>query len=424
MTLTFGDLCAGGGGASLGLTAAGLAPAWAVEHDPDIAATYRANLGDHLIVADVLDLDPRDRAPVDLLWCSFPCQGASVARSKRLAPHPDADLGEQTLVGAPSSFPKHRTWTPGVGWLETLLPRFFVMENVPPYRHTPACKAIIAELSRLGYMTDVRVINAADYGVPQTRRRLIVRAILGGLVPPLPAPVPWVGWYAAIEDRISTLPESAFAPWQLARLPRELAGSVLMRSGNTRQEWGKGFHHAHEPGMTVSANIDRDSRMPRAFIVHPTDQRTMPVREVDEPVWTLTVKGWPRAFICDGKLGDMSSRVTVPDGDAPMFTVSASVAKHALKAFLVGGGNINTTIIDSKPRFADTPAFTTTAASVRDRAWLSEGRVVAMTTRALARFQSVPDSYELPAHKALASRIIGNMVPPLLARRIAEGLLR
>jgi DNA (cytosine-5)-methyltransferase 1 len=47
-------------------------------------------------------------------------------------------------------------------------------------------------------------------------------------------------------------------------------------------------------------------------------------------------------------------------------------------------------------------------------------RVVKMTPRALARFQSFPDWYELPEHNALACKIIGNAVPPLLMRRVME----
>jgi len=48
-------------------------------------------------------------------------------------------------------------------------------------------------------------------------------------------------------------------------------------------------------------------------------------------------------------------------------------------------------------------------------------RVVAMTPRCLARFQSVPDWYILPDKRALAAKVIGNMAPPLLMQRIAEG---
>jgi site-specific DNA-cytosine methylase len=51
---------------------------------------------------------------------------------------------------------------------------------------------------------------------------------------------------------------------------------------------------------------------------------------------------------------------------------------------------------------------------------MATGRVVKMTPRALARFQSFPDWYELPARNALACKIIGNAVPPLLMRRVME----
>jgi DNA (cytosine-5)-methyltransferase 1 len=46
-----------------------------------------------------------------------------------------------------------------------------------------------------------------------------------------------------------------------------------------------------------------------------------------------------------------------------------------------------------------------------------------MTPRALARFQSVPDTYILPDKRTLAAKVIGNMVPPLLMQRIAENMM-
>ena len=49
--------------------------------------------------------------------------------------------------------------------------------------------------------------------------------------------------------------------------------------------------------------------------------------------------------------------------------------------------------------------------------------MVRMTPRALARFQSFPDTYTLPENTALACRIIGGAVPPLLIQRLAEGLV-
>ncbi len=71
------------------------------------------------------------------------------------------------------------------------------------------------------------------------------------------------------------------------------------------------------------------------------------------------------------------------------------------------------------------PWFTVTTGGSKHpvRAWLQCGRVVAMTPRALARFQSFPDTYVLPEKKSLASFGIGNAVSPLAYQRIIEGLL-
>lgn len=64
--------------------------------------------------------------------------------------------------------------------------------------------------------------------------------------------------------------------------------------------------------------------------------------------------------------------------------------------------------------------FTVTASQTKRqvRAWLDRGRVVAMTPRALARFQSLPDTFRLPERAALACEIVGNAVPALLAREV------
>ena len=106
----------------------------------------------------------------------------------------------------------------------------------------------------MGYFWTYDHVNAADYGVPQTRRRLILRASRG-LLPFLPEPVPWVGWYAAIEDLIPTLPESKLAPWQLARLPAELRETVLVGGGNTQLAQVDSKSRAwNRPMFTVTGN--------------------------------------------------------------------------------------------------------------------------------------------------------------------------
>lgn len=169
--LTCASLYSGGGGADLGLVAAGCTPLWAVERDPAVAACYRANLGDHVLVGDVAGLDPAALPRPDLLWVSEPCQQHSLARSRALPARDDGDLSAAT--GAV---------------VRALRPPLLIAENVPGYRHSAAYRAFIATLHELGYMVDSQLVNCSDYGVPQSRVRLIVRARLGGCCRPYRRP--------------------------------------------------------------------------------------------------------------------------------------------------------------------------------------------------------------------------------------------
>jgi site-specific DNA-cytosine methylase len=239
-------------------------------------------------------------------------------------------------------------------------------------------------------ITQSRCSLCRETAVPQTRRRLILRAVSGGLwqpFRPLPAPVPWVGWYAAIEDLLPTLPESQFAPWQLARLPAELTqAGVLLDSKNAGQEYGKLHRLADEPAITVVTD-HKQSHMPRAFLLNTSaDKWGDGLRQAGEPAATIRtgMQHLPRAFVVSNSKTEWSDGIR--QADEPMLSVTTQTAGRA-------------------------------------RAWLAQGRVVKMTPRALARFQSVPDAYQLPASAALACRIIGNGVPVLVSQAVTESLL-
>lgn len=331
-----------------------------------------------------------------------PCQEHSAARNKNLGSRDDADAGLAVL-------PYLRAWRPP----------FVFVENVEGYKRARSFKAIIHELAELGYWYDVQVLNAADFGVPQTRRRLIVRACRDGMVPQLPQPLPWIGWYEAIEDLIPTLPESKFAEWQLKRLPEQWRSMLVhptdMRSLPCRD--------ATEPAFTITAGSYGDSRpcswTPRTFLVPgANDFRTQPA---EKPSITITGNGDRiRAFLVGG--ANTSAEQAAPgvgDSDAgePARCVNASNSQH-WRAFLVNSEN---TSRDATVRSAGSPAFTILAGMMRrpistPSAWLEQGRVVKMNPRALARFQSVPDWYQLPDQNSLATKITGNGVPSRFAR--------
>lgn len=328
---TGATLCGGLEGVGIGMKQAGITHIWGIEKDDTIASVARSN-GFNSITADILDIDPTTLEVPDNLHISTPCINASNANhtaelnkegTKETAL--DIALGEKTAQ-----------------FIDAMKPRVFTLENVYFYRKFKAFKIILVALNRNGYIYHYENLNSADYGVPQTRKRLILRAVRGALLPMLPPPEKWRGWYDAIEDLIPTLPESRFVDWQLKRLPQDL--QALLSS--------------------------------KAFLVEGRNGNGGTDRFDYEPSGTVTTSHPPRAFIVDGKAGNRGNDVTIRGDCEPMFTITASAEKQA------------------------------------SRAWLSHGKVVSMTPRALARFQAFPDWYELPEKKPLACKV-GDSVPPL-----------
>lgn len=373
--MSVGTLFSGFGGVDLGAAAAGLELAWGVEYDADIAAVAHANLPHDIRVANLLDCDPHDFARVDVLHASPPCPNFSVAKAGGVETDLDIALARKVAE-----------------FVTVLKPSIFTLENVWAYRGSQSWAIIQDALHGAGYWVNTEHVNAADHGVPQTRKRMIVRAIKGGFVPYLPEPVPWVGWYAAIEDLLPTLPESAFAPWQLARLPEMLQTTLVGQNGF---DGNVSTTPICEPSPTVTANHNqigvRAFLMPGGGNTNFADaQPGKGCRYEGEPSHTVTVAGkeggaMPRAYLVEGQ--NASRDMTVRESDAPAYTIGSGGGRQA------------------------------------SRALLATGRVVSMTPRALARFQSFPDSYELPDNARLAAKGIGNAVPPLLYQRVIESLM-
>lgn len=189
------ELFAGAGGAALGLKRAGLAHAALCEWDRDACATLRAAGLGPVVEGDVRDLDAIASAvglsPVDVLWSSFPCQAFSTAGKKRGAA--DERNGWPWTVAAIDRFRPawflgenarglllHTAGCTFVGGQEGLFSR-------PDPTRCPGCyfeRAILPDLrARFAYV-GWWLLDAADYGVPQHRRRVILWA------GPLPLTVP------------------------------------------------------------------------------------------------------------------------------------------------------------------------------------------------------------------------------------------
>jgi DNA (cytosine-5)-methyltransferase 1 len=172
------DLFAGAGGLTLGLRAAGFKAAAAVERDPNCVRTFAWHSPEtDMIARDACGLDFHSfRGKVDLVCGGPPCQPFS-SGGLRWSSDDERDMLPVfvSAVGA-------------------IMPPAFLIENVPGLvvgDRLRYFERLLAELMSLGYRVSWRVINAADYGIPQKRRRLFVVGLRGrrfGFPPPTHGP--------------------------------------------------------------------------------------------------------------------------------------------------------------------------------------------------------------------------------------------
>jgi DNA (cytosine-5)-methyltransferase 1 len=250
-------------------------------------------------------------------------------------------------------------------------PETFTLENVEGYLGTDSIIKILQRLKSMGYQILSKVLNAADYGVPQTRKRLIVMASKRSR-PSLPIAThsknpnllqtdlfgteplkKWVSWYEAIADLISTLKESKLADWQIKALPEEIRESFMIDCRTSQGAFSMTTRVEDEPSFTLTGTQLKG--MPKVLLIENTGARSdrpLQYKEETEPSWTIRAMGqdshWHKANV------------------------------------------------------------------------LERGKVYQINTRCLARLQSFPDSYILPERNSVAGMILGNAVPPLLAQRIME----
>lgn len=251
--LRFMSLFSGGGGADLGADLAGLQPVAANEIDPYVAEVFANNLHSAIRVGDLLEQRPSDYPACDFLHASPPCPHFSAAARHARESAQDILLAQRLAL-----------------FIRKLHPKVVTVENVVAYRRSQSLQEVLRCLDQLDYRWDLRVLNSADFGVPQTRCRLVLRAANHlRSIPSLPAPGPRVGWYSALEDLFPGLPEEPFSPWQQSCLERKLSQlpprSVLIGGENSSSGT---IRFAEEPACTVaSARVNAS----RAFLreAHP-----------------------------------------------------------------------------------------------------------------------------------------------------------
>jgi DNA (cytosine-5)-methyltransferase 1 len=172
------DLFCGCGGLTLGLKQAGFRVVWAVDEDALSVETYRMNHGEVLVrEIDIRLLDAESVrvelglavGELGLLAGCPPCEGFSALRTLN---------GSKPVMEA-----KNDLVLDFLRFARAFEPRAIMLENVPALAADRRFSLLLASLGEMGYRTQHRVLNAADYGVPQRRRRLILLASKAGPIP-------------------------------------------------------------------------------------------------------------------------------------------------------------------------------------------------------------------------------------------------
>lgn len=368
---TIATLFSGGELFGIGAKAAGYTHIWGVELDDKIAQVSRDN-GFKVTTANIIEFTDKKIKKLERpnhLHASPPCPNFSNAKIGGSESENDLLLADAVCR-----------------FISILRPDSVTIENVIAYVYSESYVRIMRTLADCGYMYDVQNVNAADFGVPQTRIRLIVRA-RRGLLAHYPQVTEWVGWLSAIEDLVPSLPDTEFAQWQLNKLPEKY---LKLLSENFSE---------------TSFALDGQAN---------SNGKSITIRDGDAPIFTQTAtqeKRPLRAFILNGN--SLHTNRSHPwDATDPAFTVLASADKVTSRAFIVNTQQTNRELTDRE--LAD-PVYTVAASASPGRyiAKIEGGRIVKMTVQALGRFQTVPDWY-----KGLTYKINGNGVPCKLAEAI------
>lgn len=153
------SLFSGAGGLDLGLVQSGHEIIWAIDIDKDAVLTYKKNIGNYIHLGDITKMDMNALPNCDVIVGGFPCQGFSIANLRRII-NDERNLLYKSFYQA----------------IKCKQPKYFIAENVKGILSLgkgAVVRQIIEDFRQAGYNVSVNLVNMADFGVPQTRQRVI-----------------------------------------------------------------------------------------------------------------------------------------------------------------------------------------------------------------------------------------------------------
>lgn len=259
------SLFSGAGGLDLGFRMAGHEIIWANDLYEDAVQTYRKNIGDHIVLGDIHNISTDDIPNCDIVIGGFPCQGFSVANTKR-------HIGDE----------RNELYKQLIRVIKAKKPKFFLAENVKGLTNLgkgKVFKMIISDFEQLGYRVQHQILNAADYGVPQTRQRVIIVGVRTDIAWNYSFPLPthskdgedglpvWVSVSEALKDLPDPDVENDVPNHTYSKYKLNINGYI-----------GHRLLDPDKPAPTVTAR--GDSRGGVVILPHPNGKRRMSCREL------------------------------------------------------------------------------------------------------------------------------------------------
>ena len=259
----------------MGFIMAGHEIIWANDLYEDAVSTYRKNLGNHIVCEDISKISAEDIPDCDIVIGGFPCQGFSVANTKR-------HVGDE----------RNELYKQLIRIITAKKPKFFLAENVKGLTNLAkgaVFKMILNDFSEMGYKVSYKVLNAADYGVPQTRLRVIIVGVRSDIdwEYAFPAPTNTQGGSDSLPDWVSV--SEALADIPDPDLPNNLPNHTYSKYKlNINGYLGHRLLDPNKPAPTVTAR--GDSRGGVVIHPHPNGLRRMSCREL------ATVQSFPLTY--------------------------------------------------------------------------------------------------------------------------------
>lgn len=364
--LTMLDLFCGAGGFSVGCEWAGFQPVFGIDHFIPAMETWTLNHPNSIgCLADIKKIDPINIKrlladygvyKINLITGGVPCQGFSIANRK----HNDND--ERNFL-----------FLEYMRFVEVFDPDYIILENVSGMRSTAGGqfeKDIELSMNKLGYETSVELINAADYGVPQVRQRLLFVGVKKkcGLVSKYRFPQgEFVGQYRTVNDAIGDLPQLAnndrktkyeTDPQNEYQLLMRGAGYIpsikptlvlynhiapnhpqetIKRIASTPQ--GKPMYSKFKQRIRLASNLPSPTQLaggirPQFQFGHPTQNRGLTIRE------RARIQSFPDSYVFKG--GIVQERVQTGNAVPPLmiYNVTKLIAEDIIRRDKEGLNNV------------------------------------------------------------------------------------